>query len=141
MEKAEPTQPTEPNNDDIVSGKPFSSPSGMKIGDGVEKEMPKYQSYKQVWALKIKSIVFDSDLAKDSNRETDGSAIITSEEEGYSPFKVNNAYCHKHKPQVGGYYVMYDDGYESWSPAEAFEGGYIKIIPKFPTQQKNETEN
>jgi len=25
---------------------------------------------------------------------------------------------------VGGYYVMYEDGYASWSPAEAFESGY-----------------
>lgn len=29
-----------------------------------------------------------------------------------------------HKPQVGGYYVVYEDGYTSYSPAEAFEKGY-----------------
>lgn len=91
------------------------------------REMPKYQSHKKVWALKIKSIVFDSDVAKEQNRETDGSAIITPEEEGYEPFKVNHEYCHKHKPQVGGYYVVYEDGYASWSPSEAFEVGYSKI--------------
>lgn len=27
---------------------------------------------------------------------------------------------------VGGYYVEYDDGYMSWSPARAFEDGYTK---------------
>jgi len=91
------------------------------------REMPKYQSHKQVRALKIKSIVFDSDIAKEQNRDTDGSAIITPEEEGYEPFKVNHEYCHKHKPQAGGYYVVYEDGYTSWSPSEAFEGGYSKI--------------
>lgn len=26
-----------------------------------------------------------------------------------------------------GYYVVYDGGYKSFSPAEAFEGGYTKI--------------
>lgn len=26
-----------------------------------------------------------------------------------------------------GYYVVYDDGYKSWSPAKAFEEGYTKI--------------
>jgi len=33
------------------------------------REMPKYQSHKKVWALKIKSIVFDSDVAKDSTEK------------------------------------------------------------------------
>ena len=92
-----------------------------------EMEMPKYQSHKQVWALKIKSIIFDSDLAKEQNRETTGGATITPEEEGYAPIGVDCEYVDKHNPQVGGYYVMYEGGYESWSPAEAFEGGYTKI--------------
>jgi len=90
-------------------------------------EMPKYRSHKEVWALKIKEIVFDSDLAKGVNRETDGSATITPEEKGYALFKVDQAYVTKHRPKVGGYYVVYKDGYESWSPADAFEGGYTKI--------------
>jgi len=95
--------------------------------DNVSVEMPKYQSHKQVWALKIKAIVFDSELAKETNRETDGSATITPEEEGYAPFKVNHEYVRKHNPQVGGYYVVYKDGYKSFSPAEAFEEGYTKL--------------
>ena len=80
--------------------------------------MPKYRSHKEVWALKIKSIVRDGE---GENRESDGSAIITPEE--YAPFRVEGDYLHKHKPQVGGYYVVYKDGYKSYSPAEAFEEG------------------
>lgn len=94
---------------------------------GVSQEMPKYKCHKEVWALQIKEIVKDSDLAKESNRETDGSAMITPAEEGYAPFKVDHNYMHKHNPQVGGYYVVYKDGYLSFSPTEAFEGGYSKI--------------
>ena len=90
-------------------------------------EMPKYKCHKEVWALKIKSIVFDIELANAENRETDGSATITPIEEGYAPFKVNHDYVRKHKPVVGGYYVVYADGYKSFSPAEAFEDGYTKI--------------
>lgn len=33
----------------------------------------------------------------------------------------------KHKPVVGGYYVVYEDGYASFSPAKAFEDGYTKV--------------
>jgi len=32
----------------------------------------------------------------------------------------------KHQPHVGGYYVVYDDGYVSFSPAAAFESGYTR---------------
>lgn len=87
-------------------------------------EMPKYRSHKTVWALKIASIEFDSDKARAENRDTDSSAIITPADPGYAPFEVDGAYVHKHGPQAGGYYVVYADGYKSWSPAEAFEAGY-----------------
>lgn len=33
----------------------------------------------------------------------------------------------KHKPVAGGYFVVYEDGYESFSPAKAFEEGYTRI--------------
>lgn len=89
-------------------------------------EMPKYKSHKTVHALKIKKIDFDIDRVR-RGEETDGSAIITPEESGYAPFKVTANYLNKHQPKVGGYYVVYDDGYQSWSPAEAFEQGYTKL--------------
>lgn len=36
-------------------------------------------------------------------------------------------YIEKHKPQAGGYFVRYDDGYASFSPAAAFEAGYTAM--------------
>lgn len=32
-------------------------------------------------------------------------------------------------PQNGDYFVVYDDGYVSWSPRGAFEGGYTVELP------------
>ena len=90
----------------------------------ISREMPKYQSHKRVWALKIKSIKRDGE---GENRDSDGSAMITPVEEGYAPFRVEFDYMHKHKPEAGGYYVQYEDGYKSFSPAQAFEEGYKKI--------------
>ncbi len=92
-----------------------------------QAEMPRYKCHKEVWALKIASIAYDRDAADLENRETDGSAMITPAESDYLPFKVDHAYVHKHKPEVGGYYVVYKDGYKSFSPAEAFEDGYALI--------------
>ena len=92
-----------------------------------EQEMPKYLCHKKVWALKIRSIAFDCDSARKENRDTDGSAIITPDDSGYAPFRVDRVYVDKHKPEVGGYFVVYDDGYMSFSPAKAFEEGYERI--------------
>lgn len=76
-----------------------------------ESEMPRYKCHKQVWALKIESIDFDNKTITPTNKD-------------FSPFKVNDDYLAKHKPESGGYYVVYKDGYTSFSPADAFEEGY-----------------
>jgi hypothetical protein len=80
-------------------------------------EMPKYKSNKEFWALKIKSI----------SPNADESATINSVEKNYAPFKVDASYLEKHKPYVGGYYVVYQDGYKSFSPAKALEEGSERI--------------
>jgi hypothetical protein len=40
------------------------------------------------------------------------------------PIPVDQNYIDKHKPQLGGYYVVSTDGYESYSPRAPFEAGY-----------------
>lgn len=81
----------------------------------VSREMPKYKCHKEVHALKIAMI------------EPHGSgALITPADEGFAPFDVDSHFMAKHAPEPGGYYVVYDDGYKSFSPAEAFEAGYTR---------------
>jgi hypothetical protein len=92
-----------------------------------QREIPKYKCHKEVHALKIAAIEYDHTKAQAENRETDGSAMIVPAGGGYAPFRVDFAYLNKHKPEVGGYYVVYEDGYKSFSPAKAFEDGYAKI--------------
>ena len=95
---------------------------------GASTPMPQYKSHKKVWALKIASISYDADAAiADGNRETDGSAVITPKESGFAPFIVTADYVRRHKPEAGGYFVQYEDGYTSFSPAKAFEEGYTRI--------------
>ena len=78
--------------------------------------LPRYLCHKIVSAMKISSInVFD-----------DGVFLYCSEP-SVGPVRVDQRYIDQHKPMVGGYYVRYEDGYESWSPASAFESGYRRI--------------
>ena len=90
----------------------------------VSAQMPRYKSHKEVWALKIAEVRMP-DIPE--NQESDGSRIIVPEEAGYAPFTVDYEYVRKHDPKAGGYYVVYKDGYKSWSPADAFEDGYTLI--------------
>ena len=99
----------------------------MRKQDGAMAEMPKYQSHKKVWALKIKSIEADIVRADRENRETDGGVFLKFEDESFAEIKLDRAYANKHNPKAGGYYVVYEDGYKSWSPAEAFEAGYRRL--------------
>ena len=77
--------------------------------------LPLYRCFKVVGAVKIKTL---NDINLDDGQ------MLVPEETGVEPFYISKAYIDKHKPQVGGYFVEYKDGYQSFSPAEAFDGGY-----------------
>lgn len=79
-------------------------------------QMPRYQSHKKVWALKIKE-----------THQLENEYALHFEHQSYAPRIVERAWFSRHEPKAGGYFVVYDDGYESYSPAEAFEGGYTLI--------------
>lgn len=87
------------------------------------KEMPQYQSHKKVWALKIAELKHTGT----PDQESDGSLMMVSDEDGFAPIKLSAEFVQIHKPKVGGYYVVYADGYKSFSPPESFEGGYSII--------------
>lgn len=47
------------------------------------------------------------------------------------PFEIEPTYnfMDAKRPEVGGYFVVYEDGYESYSPQKAFEEGYTESRP------------
>lgn len=97
------------------------------VESNAQREMPKYECHKTVWALKIASMDLDLALAIAEDRETTGGVWLTPADEGYGKVHVDAEYVNKHRPHVGGYYVVYADGYKSFSPAAAFEQGYTRI--------------
>lgn len=82
-------------------------------------QMPRYRSHKEVRALKIEAIYVEV------NDATGGPGALKCA--GWDELiPVSAEYMEKHDPSPGGYVVFYEDGYQSWSPAEAFESGYTR---------------
>jgi hypothetical protein len=85
--------------------------------------MPQYQSHKRVWALKIRAV---EDLGTDTTTDENPIVKVHFEDAAFAPRTFNLR--GKPTPEAGWYYVQYgDDGYESFSPAKAFEEGYTPI--------------
>jgi hypothetical protein len=89
-------------------------------------EMPRYKCHKEVWALKIAR-------AEWIVRKDDGAVTgytLHFAEPGYAPIEVSSAWAKRTDSALeGGYYVVYDDGYTSFSPAKPFEDGYTLAAP------------
>ena len=78
--------------------------------------LPLYRSHKVVAAAKIVGL----------GQLTDGKTKLALEAPGDPSVLVADDYVQKHRPMPGGYYVCYPDGYESFSPAAAFEDGWFR---------------
>ena len=87
--------------------------------NGAEAELPKYKCHKIVHAAKITEIT--SEYSGNTSTHT-----LIFDDIGMSTV-VTFPWKKKHNPQLGGYYVVYEDGYTSFSPGDAFEAGYTKI--------------
>jgi hypothetical protein len=111
------------------------------------QSMQRYRCHKEVWAVKIAEIrryaipVFLRPTCRGCfalrsacghcercDWELDGGRLNTFivPADG-PPIRVSEEFLAKHKPEAGGYYVVYDDGYVSFSPASAFEAGYTLL--------------
>ncbi len=56
-----------------------------------------------------------------------GHKLTIAGKDGEFTINVDSKWVDRHSARVGGYYVVYEDGYASYSPQAAFEGGYTLI--------------
>lgn len=81
------------------------------------KEMPKFRCHKTVWALKLAKVTVLSDAI-----------ILYPDDVTFGPIEKQLEWRAR-VPETDdpGYYVVYDNGYSSWSPTHVFEAGYDRI--------------
>jgi hypothetical protein len=89
-------------------------------GQAGSAQMPQYQSHKKVWALKIATV-------EDHPGDAENVTLVFADSKTYAPRLTARAVVSRYMPKAGDYFVVYDDGYESISPAKAFEEGYTRI--------------
>lgn len=86
-----------------------------------KQSLPQYVCHKEVQAVKIRSIEHRG------LPNAPGVYVITAVEPAIEPIHVTAEWQDKHGAKAGGYFVRYKDGYESFSPARAFEEGYTAV--------------
>ena len=82
-----------------------------------QAQLPAYKSHKTVRAAKITAFRQNGNPDMPDLVLGDISCIVSLLPDWHQ----------KHKPKVGGYLVQYEDGYQSYSPAKAFEEGYTEV--------------
>lgn len=83
-------------------------------------ELPQWKCHKIVRAARILDMVMHGNsvpLPGGATLHLDGGAKVATDA----------AWVQRCDPAVGGYYVVYEDGYTSFSPSKAFEDGYTRL--------------
>lgn len=92
--------------------------------------LPKFRCHKVVQAARIAAIqAFHAYID-----------LVLDPGDGRDQFvhRISHQWMNRHWPAVDGYLVRYEDGYESYSPAAAFESGYRAVAapkPQHPAVQ------
>lgn len=85
--------------------------------------LPFYRCHKRVQAVKIKEVSLHDPTGSNPPVKFAG-GFIFHDLPAPGPIPFDAAFWEKHKPKAGDYLVIYEDGYQSISPAKAFEEGY-----------------
>ena len=88
-----------------------------------QMEMPRYVSHKRVWALEIATVSPPPDIEPGAKAT---SFRLTFRDSGYAPMYAAAEMFSRYVPIPGDYYVVYADGYPSFSPRKAFLEGYTR---------------
>ncbi len=98
----------------------------MSEDHGAAVQLPRWRSHKEVYGDKITEVRTLSPPDPNDEAIRDDTRIRWIIACG-GIVTVTKDLIARGAPSVGDYFVQYDDGYKSWSPAKAFEEGYTRL--------------
>jgi hypothetical protein len=98
------------------------------------KELPLYTCHKKVRALEIRTI---GNYSYEPSPEARLVREVVFADPDYPPLKLDESLFARYVPMPGDYYVVYEDGYASFSPRTVFLEGYT---PEGQIIQREQTE-
>lgn len=87
--------------------------------------LPQFQCIKKVRAGKIVKIT-------NTDKGVIKLDLFVGEDKPYVEQEVTPGFMARHRPEVGGYFVKYNSGYESYSPGKEFDEGYVQLPSVVP---------
>jgi hypothetical protein len=85
-----------------------------------DTDLPRYQSHKIVRAARIAI----------AETRSNGAALLSFDDADGSHLVTRPGWIERFTEEPSGdlgYYVVYEDGFTSWSPTYAFEAGYTRL--------------
>lgn len=77
-------------------------------------DLPEYVCHKKVRAAEIVEISWGTGLIR----------VAIPGEPGYAEITPEHQWWMRNDPRIGGYFVVYEGGFTSYSPPEPFKSGY-----------------
>lgn len=88
--------------------------------------LAEYQSHKRVRA----GVIIDLLVAGRVDSPEDMVSVrLVADDGDVLDVNVNRQVFARGLPTAGDMFIVYPDGYQSWSPAQAFADGYLRIVP------------
>lgn len=85
-----------------------------QVANGFLLKLPSYFGVRHVWALKIGMII-----------ENPRGHELHFEDQRYAPIQVDGSWVEMNLARAGGYFVVHDDGRQSFLPDGAFEAEFM----------------
>lgn len=89
----------------------------MKIEQSVLDFLPDYRSHKIVKAGEIVNMA----------SKGDGYILTLRVDDVQQDVAIDRDWYNRFHPEIGQFFVVYEDGYSSVSPSAAFRGGYTRL--------------
>lgn len=88
-------------------------------------ELPEYKSHKIIRSAKI--VAINPEMFDGQNTQIHPGALEVLVDSITYCITPSSTFWNRCAPIIGGYYVVYEDGFDSYSPEKAFMNGYTRI--------------